>query len=84
MRGEPFSEVPEELEGSLEVTVRCSPGEMEEVPACDGWSESVQLEEEPFLNESGYLELPGYGHPECGNCGNPHDFEINGKRIFWG
>ncbi|WP_226043527.1 hypothetical protein [Natrinema sp. DC36] len=85
-----MSTIPEDYEppeaqiiGETEVNVKCSISEIDG-DICSGWSETVELEAPAHYGENGEkVILPGYW-PECEECGNPHDFEIDGVRLTFG
>lgn len=62
-------------------SVRCPMNEIEP-EICDGWVESVDLDDPAYIDHRGRIHLPGYV-PECDECGNPHDFVVNGVRVFF-
>jgi len=67
----------EDLDGQEEVEIECAVGV--DGDACDGWEETVSLDA-PAIFESERIYLPGFGW-ECPECGNPHEFAVEGIRV---
>lgn len=70
----------EEIAGETEVFVRC--GVALETDHCQHEGTTVQLEEPAYLDDAHRIHLPGWT-PDCPECGQPHDFEINGHRVMY-
>lgn len=70
----------EEIAGETEVLVRC--GVALETDHCQHEGTTVSLEEPAYLDDEHRIHLPGWT-PECPECGQPHDFEIDGHRVMW-
>jgi hypothetical protein len=68
----------EAVEGETEVEIACPIGEGPP-GGCTGWSETVELDE-PAEYSDGTITLPGFDW-ECPDCGNPHEFEVDGIRV---
>jgi hypothetical protein len=64
--------------GQTEVEIACAVA-MDAPRGCDGWSETVDLDE-PARYVDDRITLPGFSW-ECPECGNPHEFEIDGIRV---
>ena len=74
--------VDEKIIGETEVHVRCTTPD-HEPEMCGGWSETVELDRAAEWNDGGEtFNLPGYS-PECPDCGNPHEFEVEGVGVFF-
>jgi len=67
------------VEGMETVTIACGVGVNDRVDECDGWESQVELDE-PATFEDGKIYLPGF-YWECPECGNPHEFEVEGIRV---
>lgn len=67
-----------ELDGVESVEIECAVG-LDAVDSCDGWCETIELEE-PATYERERIYLPGFSW-ECPECGNPHEFEVEGIRV---
>lgn len=82
-----MSTLPEDYEppeaqiiGETEVNVECAASEIDG-DLCSGWSETVELEAPAHYGpHDEKVILPGYT-PECDECGNPHEFDIDGVRL---
>jgi len=69
----------EAIDGQTEVEIECGVvGDA--TPDCDGWSETVELDEPANYTDEGRIELPGFDW-ECPECGNPHEFVVEGIRV---
>lgn len=71
----------DELVGETHIAVRCMAAEVEP-EVCDGWVESYDLEEPAYKDGYGKIHFPGVTL-ECDDCGQMHDFEINGVRVMF-
>jgi len=67
-----------EVDGLEVVEIECAVS-IEDTDACDGWCETVELDE-PARYESERIYLPGFNW-ECPECGNPHEFNVEGIRV---
>ena len=67
-----------EVDGLEVVKIECAAA-IEDSEACDGWCEDVELES-PARYESERIYLPGFNW-ECPECGNPHEFNVEGIRV---
>ena len=78
---EQYTDPLDELVGQTYITVRClTPDTAPEF--CDGWCESYDLEEPAYKDGHEKIHLPGVTL-ECGECGQMHDFEINGVGVHF-
>jgi hypothetical protein len=79
---EEFTGPLDDIAGKREIEVECTTPEYEP-ELCDGWSETVELDKPAYLAVDGNREkifLPGFSW-ECPECGNPHDFVIEGVEV---
>lgn len=65
----------ERIAGRTSVNVEC-PTELADDELCGGWSETIELDEPAYI-EGEYIHLPGFEW-ECPECGNPHEFVVDG------
>ena len=71
----------DELVGETHIAVECMVPET--APEfCDGWCESYDLEDPAYKDGYGKIHLPGVSL-ECGECGQMHDFKINGVGVHF-
>ncbi len=64
--------------GQTEVEIECAVA-IDAPRDCDGWSETIELDA-PAIYETERIKLPGFDW-KCPECGNPHEFEIDGIRV---
>ena len=70
----------EDVDGLEEIEVECAVA-IEAPECCDGWEATVELDEPAeFDSDTGRITLRGFGW-ECPNCGNPHEFNVEGIRV---
>jgi hypothetical protein len=72
----------EQIAGETEVEIECTTPR-HEPDLCDGWCETIELDEPAYFSVDGNREriyLPGFSW-ECPECGNPHDFVIEGVEV---
>lgn len=66
-----------DIDGMAEVEMACTIGE-EDTELCDGWNETVELDAPAEHDaDEDRIHLPGFEW-ECPECGNPHDFIVEG------
>jgi len=68
----------EAVDSKIEVEIECAVA-IDAPRVCDGWCETIELDE-PADYTGQIIELPGFDW-ECPECGNPHEFEIEGTRV---
>lgn len=71
----------DELVGETHIAVACLVSETEP-EFCDGWCASYDLEAPAYTDGYGQIHLPGVSL-ECGECGQIHDFKINGVGVHF-
>lgn len=71
----------DKLAGKTHISVRCMIQDIEP-EYCDGWCESYDLDNPTYTDGYDELHLPGL-QLECGECGQMHDFEINGVGVHF-
>lgn len=70
----------EDVEGLEEIEVECAVA-IEAPECCDGWKDTVELDEPADFNrDTARITLPGFNW-ECPECGNPHEFDVEGIRV---
>ncbi|SDM50749.1 hypothetical protein SAMN04487949_1896 [Halogranum gelatinilyticum] len=68
-----------DLEGETEIDVRCTtPCGAPDL--CDGWNETVELDEPAYIDENERVHFPGFEW-QCPECGNPYEFVVNGVEV---
>ena len=76
--GSEYADPLEAVDGETELEIECAVA-IDAPRACDGWCETIELDE-PADYTGQIIELPGFDW-ECHECGNPHEFEIEGIRV---
>lgn len=66
------------VEGMESVTIECAVS-AQGLEECNGWKTDFELKE-PAYYEDGQIHLPGFAW-ECPECGNPHNFKIEGIHV---
>lgn len=68
-----------DLDGEAEIHVECTTPRAEP-DLCDGWDETIELDEPAFIDEDERVHFPGFDW-QCPDCGNPYEFVINGVEV---
>lgn len=72
-----------ELEGMKQVKIECMAGIQftDTDEHCDGWCAEIELDEPAsYDTETERIHLPGFSW-ECPECGQPHNFEVEGISV---
>lgn len=68
-----------DLDGETEIHVECTTPRAEP-DLCDGWDETIALDEPAYIDDDERVHFPGFEW-QCPDCGNPHNFVVNGVEV---